>query len=126
MKTLKLVFAEGRYDIVKTNGSTAILDSRKPTERIAIVEQRVLKAVRDRQSIFDRDYGMGIASVIGGKLINPLQVLMNFDKLKRFYAKVRGISGDVAIMNLEVGFPTTTSVVVGISTTTEKSTVTVK
>lgn len=125
MKTLKLQYVNGRYDIIKNSGSTAILDSNQPNQRKQIVEQRVLKAIRDKQSIYDSDYGMGIASVIGGKLLNPLQVLMNFEKLKRFYAKIRGKSGNVAIQNLEVGFPTETSVVIGITTTQEKSTVVV-
>ena len=123
MKTLQLKYVNGKYDIIKTGGRTAILDSRIPVQRTQIAEQRLLKAVRDQQSIYDQDYGLGIAAVIGEKMINPLQVLMNFERLKRFYAKTRGDSGDLAVLNLEVGFPTPTSIVCGITLPKEKTTV---
>ena len=33
MKTLKLQYVNGRYDIIKNSGSTAILDSNQPDQR---------------------------------------------------------------------------------------------
>lgn len=103
MKTLRLLYINGRYDIATLNGSSIVLDSGNPDQRKEILSQRFEKQVRSKPNFFDPEYGGDINSVIGAKKSVSLALLTRvFERINTWYRKNIGGSGNAGITGVRV------------------------
>lgn len=98
MKTLKMIFRDGRYDIVMENGHSISLDSTNPAQRREFIQQRFEKCLRSKRNFFDPSYGGDINSVIGAKKNTAVtKIIRVFERVSQFFRNTLNGSGNVGI-----------------------------
>ena len=103
MKTLRLIYVNGRYDIDVVAGRSVTLDSTNPADRRTILAQRFEKILRSSQSFFDSDYGADLPNRIGTKKTTAMtRIIKAMERVKAFFRKTASLSGNTAIQNVVV------------------------
>lgn len=103
MKTLRLQYVDGRYDLVMSNGKPEVLDSANPSQKKEILQQRFEKIVRSKPNFFDPDYGGNIGSVIGAQKSVSIALLSRvFERVNNWFRKNDSGIGNAAIRGVRI------------------------
>jgi hypothetical protein len=103
MKTLRLAYINGRYDLVMQNGKATVLDSANPAQKKEMLQQRFEKIMRSKPNFFDPDYGGNINSVIGAKKSVSIALLSQvFERINNWFRKNDSGIGNAAIRGVRV------------------------